>query len=126
MSLKDDLARMEAEAAAASPLPWRCEPFDPGDGLEYEEPATRVVDASFDPEHEWKAVVCDNQKFYPREVSPADQRLIASASVDRPALVEMVKMLIDRLSDVDAANGWGMGMPHSLEERLWSEAKRKR
>ena len=119
MTLAEDLARMEAEDAAATPGPWSREdepsPAGYGDGR-YEN-----VVAS-----DGKVVVQDWQPGHPRERFDQDNRnldLIASARTDRPALVRMVRKLAERFVQPDGY--YSREQLDGILELVWSEAKKK-
>jgi len=111
-TLKEDLARMAAEDKAATPGPWEYSygwvdrPYDGGSA-----PIAKLSD------YEEDAVD-----------GTANGTAIASARTDRPALEELVKLLISSLMPVLMGNRLDDDA-RSMAEReldlLWAEAQKK-
>lgn len=133
MSLADDLARMEAENAAATPGPWKrenphgldCRSCNDGEGEHGGQdsivggPVSNYAGGDPDFDHQKEIITCDSGVYGP---DAADATFICSARTDRPALVELVKLLTNAL--------WACGDVSDPERsrivnHLWSEAKRK-
>lgn len=130
MTLRDDLDRMDREDKAATPGPWYAV-----DGNEKVGPKTynkaayasggRLSDD--DGDGSWtvstmpKAAGWDTDGGYSSyALAEPEANWIASARTDRPALVKMVRSLIESLVDITE----GRFRKRDFDE-IWEEAKRK-
>lgn len=114
MTLRDDLARMEAGDAAATPEPWRTWTGEPYPAF------ARVFAASGSVARLPRSPDDPPPSHTVTTTADRNAAAIASARTDRPALVEMVKLLKAKLYDQ-----YQDGLHDSFFDDLWDAAKRK-